>query len=159
MNSIVKGYYPVFQMYQALRDKMMATLSDDDLAFKPGGDNPTLGSLCREIGQVQQSYIDSFRTLKQDFSQLRQDTELEASVDKLTSWYRKLDEMLKAVIEGLSEEDVANLKIDRGGGFILSPQLQLEVYKEALLIFYGKADVYLKQMGKTPPEQWRHWIA
>ena len=52
----------------------------------------------------------------------------------------------------------ANRKIDRGGGFIISPAIQLEIYKEALLIFYGKADVYLKAMGKPRPEQWTVWI-
>jgi len=48
--------------------------------------------------------------------------------------------------------------IDRGGDFKLPPRIQLEVYKEALLIFYGKTDVYLKAMGKALPTQWREWI-
>jgi hypothetical protein len=39
------------------------------------------------------------------------------------------------------------------------PTFQLEVYKEALLIFYGKASVYLKAMGKPRPQQWQEWIA
>lgn len=39
------------------------------------------------------------------------------------------------------------------------PTFQLEVYKEALLIFYGKASVYLKAMGKPRPPQWRERIA
>ena len=30
--------------------------------------------------------------------------------------------------------------------------------KEALLIFYGKVDIYLKMMGKPRPEQWAAWI-
>jgi hypothetical protein len=37
--------------------------------------------------------------------------------------------------------------IDRGGDFKLSPQGQLDAYKEALLIFYGKVDVYLKALN------------
>jgi hypothetical protein len=28
-----------------------------------------------------------------------------------------------------------------------------------LLIFYGKASVYLKALDKTLPEQWQAWIA
>jgi hypothetical protein len=34
----------------------------------------------------------------------------------------------------------------------------LEIYKEALLIFYGKTSVYLKATGKELPEQWLAWI-
>lgn len=40
----------------------------------------------------------------------------------------------------------------------LSPAIQSEIYKEALLIFYGKVDVYLKAMGKPRPEQWAIWM-
>lgn len=50
MNSIMQNDYPVFRLYQALRTQLMGLLSDDDLAFSPGGDNPTLGELCREMG-------------------------------------------------------------------------------------------------------------
>jgi hypothetical protein len=32
------------------------------------------------------------------------------------------------------------------------------VFKEALLIFYGKSRVYLKALGKEMPKQWRSWI-
>ena len=68
MNSIINDHYPVFEMYQSLRTQLMGIVSDADLSFSPGGDNSTLGELCREIGEVQQSYIDSFRTFTQDFS-------------------------------------------------------------------------------------------
>jgi len=44
------------------------------------------------------------------------------------------------------------------GDFKLRPAIQLSIYNEALLIFYGKASVYLKAMGKTLPEQWEDWI-
>jgi hypothetical protein len=37
--------------------------------------------------------------------------------------------------------------------------IQLHIYREALLSFYGKASVYLKALGKTLPEQWQSWIA
>ena len=49
--------------------------------------------------------------------------------------------------------------IDRGHNFLLRPNIQLEVYKEALHIFYGKTSVYLKAMGKERPQQWQDWIA
>lgn len=80
------------------------------------------------------------------------------SVDQLMAWYNALDAELEAAVAGLSEEDVKTRQIDRGG-WSLPPTIQLEVYKEALLIFYGKASVYLKAMGKPRPQQWQEWIA
>jgi hypothetical protein len=158
MNSLIEGYYPVFQMYQSLRDQLMELVTDTDLSFRPGERNLSLGGLCREIGQVQRSYIDSFKTGHQDFSNLTEDSRLESSAKELAVWFGKLDQELEAVIAGFSEEELETKTIDRGGGFVLSPRIQLEVYKEALLIFYGKTSVYLQQMGKSLPKQWQEWI-
>jgi uncharacterized damage-inducible protein DinB len=159
MNHIVADYYPLFRLYQALRDQLMEILTDADLAFQVSGGNPTLGALCREMGEVEQSYIESFKTFTLGDSSYRDTTPgLEASVAALTAWFAELDHALKATVEGLSDDDIANRTIDRGGGFQLSPQLQLDAYKEALLIFYGKVSVYLKALGTPIPQQWQGWI-
>ena len=158
MNSIIEKYYPLFEYYQALRTQLMEIISDDDLAFQPPGGTQTLGFLCKQVGEVQYSYIQSFRAFKQDWSYKNADTELETSVTKLTGWYTDLDRDLRAAIEALSEDDIQNRTIDRGDGFSTSPRAQLEIYKEALLIFYGKVSVYLKIIGIPLPEQWTEWI-
>lgn len=159
MNRIIQQYYPMFELYQALRGQLMASLADEQLAFTPGGDNLALGALCKEIGETQQSYIDSFRTFQCDFSFRRDEPGLEGSVARLSAWYEQLDAELKQVVEALSDEDLDQRLVDRGGDFKLPPHIQLDVYKEALLIFYGKVSVYLKAMGVERPEQWQHWIA
>jgi hypothetical protein len=159
MNRIINKYYPIFEEYQALRNKMMEILDDADLGFRPGGDNLSLGALCLQIGEVEQSYIQSFRTFRQDFSYRNEEPGLHSSTERLKSWFRELDIELKSVIEALSEHDINNRAIDRGGDFRVRPQIQLDIYKEALLIFYGKVDVYLKALGKERPEQWQEWIA
>jgi uncharacterized damage-inducible protein DinB len=156
MNNIMKKYYPTFELYQALREQLLDILSDEELDFQPGGDNSTLGFLCREIGEIEYSYIQSFKTFKQDFSYRNREAGLEGSVAQLGAWYEALDKELKTTIDGLSDKDL-DRSIDRGG-FSLRPLAQLDVYKEALLIFYGKVSVYLKTMGKTRPEQWVDWI-
>jgi hypothetical protein len=57
MNSIMTGYYlPTFQAYQAMRDQLIEALTDDDLGYTPGGANPTLGALCRQIAGVRTIY-------------------------------------------------------------------------------------------------------
>jgi len=158
MNSIMTGYFPAFQEYQAMREQLIATLTDGDLGYTPGGANPPLGALCRDIGEVERAYIDSFKTFVLNFSYRNTTPGLETSVAQLAAWYAVLDADLKATIAGLSEEDIAGRLVDRGGGHQLPPQIQLNVYQEALLLFYGKAVVYLKGMGKPLPQQMQQWI-
>lgn len=159
MNSIMREYYPVFEMYQAMRNQIMETLNDDDLRFTPGGENPTLGALCREIGETEQSYIDSFRNYVCDFTFRFSDPTIEQSVSRLSDWFARLDAELKEAVSALSEEDIQNRVVVRGPNFALPPRIQLNVYQEALLIFYGKVSVYLKAMGKPRSEQFAEWIA
>jgi hypothetical protein len=159
MNSIIKQVFPVFQMYQALRNHLMQSLSDEDLAFQPGGDNPKLGWLCRQMGEVEYAYIQSFKDFSMDFTYQNDEQGLETSVDQLAAWFKQLDGELESVLSSLSEQDIQSRDIDRGHDFIVSPRTQLEIYKEALLIFYGKVDVYLKAMGKTRSQQWQEWIS
>lgn len=159
MNSIMREQGPVLEETQALRDQLMEILSDEDLVYSPGGDNPTLGALCREMAEVQQSYIISFQTFEQNFDYRIEDPGLERSVEQLATRFEAMDHELKAALATLSEEDIQNRTIDRGGGFVAPVFLQLHIYREGLLIFYGKASVYLKALGKTLPEQWQAWIA
>ena len=158
MNRLMKEYFHFFEMYQALRNQLMSVLTDADLAFQVSENNPTLGALCREIGEVEASYLESFKSFKQSFAYRNETPGLDSSVVALTKWYTELDQDLKITLEALTDDDLDNRVINRGPDFNLPPQIQLEVYKEALLIFYGKVDVYLKAMGKERPEQWQEWI-
>lgn len=157
MNSLVQQQMPVLESTQALRDQLMASLTDSDLAYTLPGENLSLGALCREMGEVEHSYIQSFKTFNQDFSYRNQEPGLENSVKKLTAWYKMLDTDLKATLEGLSEDDIQNKIIERGD-FKLAVGLQFHIYREALLIFYGKVSVYLKAMSKPMPGLWPAWI-
>ena len=157
MNKLMTDYFPMFQEYQALRDQLMATLSDADLAFTPGGTNPTLGLLCREVGETERIYIDSLKQRKMSFAGYgTSDAALALSVERLKAWYTDLDAELHAVLEALSDEELTQ-PVDRGG-WSIPVRFQVDVYKEALLLFYGKADVYLRAQGKTPSERWRQWV-
>ncbi len=158
MNRIMQTQFPVFEMYRELRDQLMAALTDDDLRFRPVDHSPTLGDLCRRIGEVEHSYIESFRTFEHDFTYRADVPDIERSVEKLTTWYRELDGTLKEVLGALSDEDIEKRQIKRGDDFFLPIHIQLGVYQEALLIFYGKASVYLQALGKTPPQRFQEWI-
>ena len=157
MNSILTDYYPTFRMYQALRTQLMDNLRDDDLRYTPGGTNLPLGALCVEIGETEHAYVQSFKTFAIDFAYRNPEPDLETSRARLTAWFQALDAELEATIAGLTDEDVKTRQIDRGG-WSLPPLIQLEVYKEALLIFYGKVSVYLKAMDRPRSQQWQDWI-
>jgi hypothetical protein len=159
MNSIMQNYWPIFEMYQAMREQMMAVLTDEDLKFSPGGANLPLGELCREIGETERAYNDSFKEFACDFSYRNPEPGLAESVARLTDWYAELDAELKTVIAGLTDEQIQHQRVTRGPNFQPPIQIQLSVYQEALLIFYGKASVYLKALNKPLPEQVRDWIA
>ena len=158
MNSIMSGYYPIFEEYQAMRTQLMQTLTDGDLAVTPGGANPALGVLCRAIGEVERAYINSFKTFTLDFSYRNNTPGLEASVTRLAEWFAALDTELKETVTGLAQADIDGRRIVRGPNFALPAQIQLSTYQEALLIFYGKVMVYLHARGLTPPKQMQDWL-
>ncbi len=153
MNSLVASEFPLHET-QKLRYDLMDWLTDSDLAYKLPGDNPTLGELCREMGEIEHCYIQSFKTHKHDWSYRNNEPELAASVERLKAWYTTLDDDFETVVRGLSEDQLHNTHIDRGAGFAPSPFVQFQIYREALLMFYAKASVYLKALQKPVSDQW-----
>jgi hypothetical protein len=55
-----------------------------------------------------------------------------------------------------ADED-GNKPIDRGGEAV-PVAFQLEVYVQAVLIFLGKATIYLKAMDKSLPQSFQEYI-
>jgi len=163
-NSLVREHMPAtyFAEYLALRDQLMATLSDVDLDVTLGGTSERLGWLCREIGDIEHAYVESFRTFAQDFGLRNPDPAVERSVAALKRWYAALDRDLLAAVDALTEDDIAGRRIVRGDFdadfFSPLPAVQLDIYREALLIFYGKVSVYLRAMGRELPGDWGDWI-
>jgi len=144
VNSLIEEELPG---NQALRDQLMDMLSDQELAYKLPGNNPTLGELCEEMGQIQQVYTHSFKTFRHDWAYRDSKPETPNSVASLKVWYKRLDAQLVEALSGLSEADVHSKQIDRGQGSTPSPFVQFQIYREAILIFYAKASVYLKALG------------
>ena len=157
MNAQIQEFWNLNRMYTGLRDELMAALSDDDLAFSPGGANPSLGELCRELGETQYAYAQSFKTFAVDFSYRTNDDGYLKSVAKLQSWYKQLDAELEAAVNAVTDDDVANKQMERGG-YQVPVHISLDILQEALLIFYGKVSVYAKAMGLPLTQTWKDWI-
>jgi len=150
-----------FEAYLEMRGQLLDVLSDTDLEMTLGGSTRSLGALCREIGETEQCYIDSFRQFRQTFGYRHPDAQIATSIERLRAWFGELDRDLLAVLDGLGDEEVTKRRIQRGrepGEFDLAALEQLEVYREALVIFYGKASVYLRAMDRVLPGYWDDWI-
>jgi len=155
MNSFMEQQWPMFEGTHAMRDELLSSLSDADLAFSPGGLNMKLGELCREMGEVEYAYVQSLKTFKQDFNYRATETGLESSVAKLQAWFKTLDEEMKETVSAFSEADLKK-NIERG--FPVPVDIQLQIYMQALLIFFGKATIYLKAMNRPLSEKFQSWI-
>lgn len=154
MNSLIQEEFPLHET-QRLRYDLLDALTDHDLSYKLPGDNPTLGELCREIGELEHSYIQSFRTFRQDWSFRNSDPEMVTRVDALRTWFRALDDEFEAVMRGFTDEDLHTVEIDRNRGFVPTVYVQFEIYREAIMMFYAKASVYLKALQKPMNDNWQ----
>lgn len=155
MNKFIQEQWPMFDALNGLRRQVLDLLTDEDLAFHPGGQNTTFGALFRENGDVEYSYIQSIVTFKQDWSYHNPDPDMETSVDALRNWYAELDADLRTTVETFSDEDFKKT-VDRG--FQMPLETQLQAYIQALLIFLGKVGVYLRAMNKPLPDKMQEWI-
>lgn len=154
-NSLMQRESGVLHETQALLTQLFEALTDTDLAFSLPG-NRTLGALCVEMGQVTRSYIDSFKTFKHDWHYAPVEAGMADSTAKLKAWFKALHEELEGVLNGLSEDDILK-PIDRGG-FMPPAGVQVHVYREGILIFGGKVQIYLNALGKQAGDQWKYWI-
>lgn len=156
MNAALAEKWSWVEGTHALRTELLDALTDADLAFTPGGDAMTLGALCREMGEVEHAYVQSLKTFKQDWSYRNTEAGLENSAARLKAWYQTLDDEMRATLDGYSDAD-AEKTIDRSG-YPMPIGTQLDIYMQALLIFFGKATIYLRVMRKPLPEKLKEWV-
>ncbi len=156
MNRMMNEKWPWIEAAQGMRSQLLDLLSDADLAFHPGGQNMTLGALCRQVGESEHSYIQSLKTFKQAWSYRNTEADVVSSVTRLKVWFQTLDDEMKAAMAAFSDEDMKKT-VDRGGEAV-TVEFQLDVYLQAVLIFLGKATIYLKAMNKPLPQYFEEYI-
>jgi hypothetical protein len=133
-----------------MRSHLLDILSNADLAFSPGGQNMTLGALVRRMGDLEYSYIQSLKTGVRDLSYQNTEADLENDITRLKTRFQALDDELLDTISAFSKEELTR-RVDRGG-FPSTVEREIDHYGEALLIFFGKATIYLLAMNKPVPE-------
>ena len=154
-NKFMKEQWSIFEGTHGMRNQLLDGLSDADLAFNPGGQNMTFGALIREMGEIEHSYIESLKTLKQDWTYHNAEAGLDTSVAKLKAWFASMDAEMKSACEKLSDED---LKKTVARGFDVPVETQMQIYLQAVLIFFGKATIFLRAMNRPLSKNFQDWI-
>ena len=156
MSETFKEFLKLLPHYQDLKHQMLALLSDADLAHSFPG-SPSLGELCKQFGETEQSYINSFKTMHLDFKYRNPDASLATSNSALAAWYANMDKEMQDILAAFSDSDLESKRLGRGN-WMVPIELNFDIYMQALLIFCGKAWVHLHALGKELPEQWEEWI-
>lgn len=145
------------KMTTQMRVYMMEQLTDADLAVRIEG-NPSLGEICREMGNTERVYLNAFKTGEHRTDVQRDDSpETAASVAKLQAWYQALDEEFIAVLMAKSDAEFEQMTIVRSGRS-MPAWMHYHTYHESILIFCAQSVVYLRMLGKPLNEQWLDWI-
>ncbi|MGH2836768.1 MAG: hypothetical protein ACRDJY_00290 [Thermoleophilaceae bacterium] len=141
-----------------MRDHLLTVVSDADLACKLPGRNPTLGELLVELGDTQGVYTHSFETFTLDWAHRQVPPPAPITIAGLQAWFQAQDDAMSRALSRFSDEELRIDRIDRGRGFIASPFVQHEIYREAVYIFYGKLSVYLKALERDAGPEWAAWV-
>jgi hypothetical protein len=144
--------------HHSMRDHLLTLVSDADLAYRLPGWNPTLGELLVELGDVQGVYTHSFETFTLDWAHRQLPPPSPITVGGLGTWFDMQDEAMRHALDRFTAEELQVHRIDRGYGFIASPFVQHEIYREAVYIFYGKLSVYLKALERDAGDEWAAWV-
>jgi len=144
--------------HHSMRDHVLTLVSDTDLAYKLPGLNPTLGEQLIELGDVQGVYTHSLQTFTLDWTHRQLPPPELVTVAGLQAWFAAQDEAMKSALDRFTEDELRVDRIDRGGGFVASPFVQHQIYREAVYIFYGKLSVYLKALERDAGEDWAAWV-
>jgi hypothetical protein len=157
MNRFMEERWSWIDGTHQMRLGVIDSVSDAELAFNPGGLCMTLGALCREMGEVEYSYVQSLKTFKQDWTYRKTEAGMDSSIAQLKTWYQALDDEMKATVAALSDADLQK-NLERFSGFSVPVEMQLDIYIQAMLIFLGKATIYLRAMNKSLPPSMQEYI-
>lgn len=158
MNQIEKEFFQLLDMGMDVLEPVLKEISAGDMDFTPPGNNDSLGELCRKMGDVAHAYASSFSSGSLDFSLSAPGRDKPANGSQLSVWLRELEGTIKDAVKGFSDHQLSSQTITREGGWKIPLLTQFHVYREALLIFFGKLDVYLRILGKNRPEHWVGWV-
>lgn len=144
--------------HHSMRDHLLTVVSDNDLSYRLPGANPTLGQLLIDLGDIQGVYTHSFEAFELDWGHRQLPPPSPVTVANLRAWFVEQDAAMRAALDVFPDDELQIDRIDRGGGFIASPFVQHEIYREAVYIFYGRLSVYLRALERDAGPVWTAWV-
>ncbi len=151
MNRLIEARHDLLDLSLNLRTEVLDAIDDADLAYRLPG-CPSLGELLADIGAVQAAYTRSFRAFVLRFDQTAPALDAVAAYKE---WFATLDDDLVAALSALSDADLGR-PLDRGR--TLPAEIVFYTFREAILVFAAKANLYLRALGKPLPEQLASWV-
>lgn len=145
----------IAEAFHEMRAKLVGSLTEADLAYALPN-NPTLADQLADLLGIESSYAQSFASLEQDWTAYQRPAALPtpaAYLDAFDGSFAKL----KGALSAYTPEQGKTVNIKRGG-WELSLVQQFDTYAQAMLIVFGKLDVYLKALAKPLPERWAEWV-
>jgi hypothetical protein len=85
--------------HHSMRDHLLTVVSDADLAYKLPGQNPTLGELLVEMGDIQGVYTHSFETFTLDWAHRELPAPGPITIAGLQAWFEAQDDAMKRALD------------------------------------------------------------
>jgi hypothetical protein len=155
MNTIEEQIYMFVDGIMELRDEALDQLSDADLDYSLPN-NPSIRDLLLDMGKVQISYTESFKTFTQTWDVVVDEAHVK-SVASCKAWFKALNADMRATVTGLSQEVIDTKEITRDN-FTVKPFIQVDVFLQAALIHMGKMVLYLRGVNQPISEKMMRWI-
>ena len=92
--------------HHSMRDHLLTVVADADLAHKLPGQNPTLGEVLVELGDIQGVYTHSFETFTLDWAHRQLPPPAPITIANLRAWFEAHDEAMdeyRDVFKALAE--------------------------------------------------------
>ena len=100
--------------HHSMRDHLLTVVSDRDLAYRLPGENPTLGELLVQMGEIQGVYAHSFETLNLDWTYRQLAPPAAMTIDSLQAWFGAQDDAMSKALSRFTEDELHVDQIDRG---------------------------------------------
>ena len=90
--------------HHSMRDHLLTVVSDEDLAYELPGQNPSLGGLLVEMGDLQGVYTHSFETFTLDWKHRRLPPPASMTIAGLRAWFDAQDHAMKTALDRFTDE-------------------------------------------------------
>ncbi|MEJ7839903.1 MAG: hypothetical protein WKF81_13905 [Thermomicrobiales bacterium] len=157
MHAALEMQWSWIQAMNGLRSELLESLNNQDLSVTPGGSKPALGELLVSMGDLTRAYTSSFHDFLLEWDQEPSEGGISTSVETLQLWFSQLDSELESTLTELTDESILR-QIERPGGGAMPVDMHLQVYNQALFIYFGKFVVYLNAISRPMPPSLAEYI-